>query len=829
MQTSHMIFYRFVLSGLLLLISYTPGYSEESRLSQPVDTLSFHLPDVVVTAIEGKGVGSVSLLPSSAIEHVQPFSAADLMQLLPGGLTINSSFGQPQYFAIREITLNNGLNNLYPQDAEQVQIVLDGSPLHSNTDIGNPFSGADTRFLSMNEVEQAEVVRGIPSARYGNLTNGMLLLKTRSGKMPLTAGIRYNPNMKQYTAGKGFVISPPGHTLNLLADYTAQGNFHTGGLRLANTYHWQPGGHPLTARFDYYVRIGNLKSYASEENHIRQKLQNHRLTFNGEWKPGKPLLESLSFRADFSASKTVEDKYYVPFAQQVYTHSTVTGESVAQVLPARYICRELREGLPVYTEMEIHAITQRPLPSSGSRIELSTGITWRSEGNRGNGLQFDFERPPSDSPRPRSYKEIPFLHSGAAFAEAVFHGPYATVQAGIRYHGLGCKDYGWLGSVEPRLNLSWTAFSSSRYQLRLKGGAGLMGYMPTNEMLYPSPVYNDRTSFYYNDPKEGNSLAIVYTHVSDDRKNTSLRPTINRKFETGFILGSPLVNLDLTGFYERKTGGFTFMTDYRPYTYRAYEYQSETGLHPEYRNGQVWVNGQPVPYRNRHSFTAVSTPVNAETTNKHGVEMTADFGTFHPLLTSLVIDAQWLRISNKTDLLTAHTESGEINGESYAYVGYYDKGYNSRGNKLITEQLSTNCRFITRIPRIGLVTTLTLQMVWMQRSRWYYNDGNETEIWPVYWCGADGIRHPFTETEKADPDFSKLLIIGNPNDFLQDTYKPYGLINLRVSKEFSRYVTLSFFSNNLGDMRPVRLVASTGNYLRQNPSPFFGLEMQIKL
>ena len=83
---------RFATCCLLLTSVYHLGHSEESRLSQPVDTLSFHLPDVVVTAIEGKGLGSVSLLPSSAIEHVQPFSAADLMQLLPGGLTINSSF-----------------------------------------------------------------------------------------------------------------------------------------------------------------------------------------------------------------------------------------------------------------------------------------------------------------------------------------------------------------------------------------------------------------------------------------------------------------------------------------------------------------------------------------------------------------------------------------------------------------------------------------------------------------------------------------------------------------------------------------------------------------
>ena len=234
-------------------------------------------------------------------------------------------------------------------------------------------------------------------------------------------------------------------------------------------------------------------------------------------------------------------------------------------------------------------------------------------------------------------------------------------------------------------------------------------------------------------------------------------------------------------------------------------------------------------YEERTRFTAVLRPINAQVTTKHGIEMTADFGTFHPLLTSLVADGQWLRIRRKNNALTGYTDMSTTYGNAYPYAGFYDKPVSSTGNEEIAEQLSTNFRFITRIPRIGLVTTLTLQMVWIQRSRRYYNGGNETEVWPIYWCGTDGIRYPFTEAEKANPDFSELLLESDPDDFLQNSYKPYGLINLRVSKEFSRYATLSFFANNLADMRPARLRVTSGLYQRQNPSSFFGLELQIKL
>lgn len=73
---------RNLLSFLYLMLTCGVGYGQENTDSI-ADTLLFHLPDVVVTAIESKAPGSTSLLPASAIKHVQPITAADLMQLLP--------------------------------------------------------------------------------------------------------------------------------------------------------------------------------------------------------------------------------------------------------------------------------------------------------------------------------------------------------------------------------------------------------------------------------------------------------------------------------------------------------------------------------------------------------------------------------------------------------------------------------------------------------------------------------------------------------------------------------------------------------------------------
>lgn len=813
---------------LLLLIGHGYGYSQQQTHTESNDTLSYHLPNIVVTAIESKAPGSTSLLPASTIGHVQPTSAADLIQLLPGGLTGNSGFNVPQYFTVREVTFANNGNRTSASIAEGMQIVIDGSPLHQNANINSPYTGADTRFLSMNGLERVEVVRGIPSAQYGNLTNGVLMMKTRTGEMPLTLGIRYNPNLKQYTAGKGFSISPAGHTLNLLADYTTQDLFHTGGLRLANGYRWLPGGTPLLLNLSYSARIGGVKLVIDDKDRSQKQRQDHRFSISSEWQPNRRMLQELSLRIDVSASKNIDETYQVTNANIGTTDATVSGETVAHLYATRYIAHKLIHERPVYAEAEVIASTHLPLAHNG-QITLKAGANWRSEGNRGRGVQFDAALPPDGSIRPRPYSDIPFLHNGALFAETTVRWQQLTLQAGMRYQAQMASGYDVAGSAEPRINLNYTVLSTPNYQLRLKGGAGLMSYMPTTTQLYPGPTYNDHISFYYNDSKANNSLLLINVHAPGEVRNTSLRPTVNRKMEAGFMLETPAVRLDMTGFFERQTGGFVTIKDFIPYTWRDYDTPHTSGLRPEYHDGQVWINGEPVDSNEKTSFTKISTPLNALQTRKYGIEMTADFGTFQPLLTSLIVDGAWLHIRRTDNSLSAKTSTNEVGGEPYPYIGYYNTGINGIGNERILEQLTSNFRFITRIPRIGLVTTLTLQMIWMTKDQTLYNGGELETITPVYWSTADGIRHPYTEAEQENGDFYYLTNLIHKEAFKQNSYKPYGLINVRISKEFTRYVTLSFFANNLVDMRPPRWQDTSSLYISQNPAPFFGLEMQIKL
>ena len=310
-------------------------------------------------------------------------------------------------------------------------------------------------------------------------------------------------------------------------------------------------------------------------------------------------------------------------------------------------------------------------------------------------------------------------------------------------------------------------------------------------------------------------------------RNMKLKPTVNRKIEVGLIGKTPAIRLDMTAFFfEKQTDGFSSSAQYIPFSYREYDYLSTAQLRPEYKDGQVWVNGKAVPYQEKYSYTPVSVPVNTLHRKKHGIEMVADLGTFSPLRTSLIVDGIWLYVREKNTALNGIWPIQYTDKTEYPYVGFYDR-QGGPGNESRSEIISTNFRFITRIPRIGLVTTLTWQMIWLYKYRTLYNGSTGENVWPLYWCGTDGIIHPFTEAQKEDPAFAPLLSTTAPERFLPNSYKPYGMLNIRVNKAFGEHITLAFFANNLADLRPTRYSASTRSYLQQNTQPFFGLELQI--
>ncbi|MDE6793396.1 MAG: TonB-dependent receptor, partial [Muribaculaceae bacterium] len=210
---------------------YKP-YSQSINLKTSVEgveikmsPLSLALNEVTVTA-NAKRMGSTSQIGREAVQHIQPKSLEDMIQLAPGNVTKNpdlNSIGQAQ---IREI--DNNANN-----AAGTLVVVDGAPMSNDANMqtfttsrggstpsqSTAGKGVDLRLISPDNIESIEVVRGIPSVEYGNLTSGAVIVKSRTGATPWEIKLKADPYSKMAYAGKGFGLSKGG-AISVTADYS---------------------------------------------------------------------------------------------------------------------------------------------------------------------------------------------------------------------------------------------------------------------------------------------------------------------------------------------------------------------------------------------------------------------------------------------------------------------------------------------------------------------------------------------------------------------------------------------------------------------------------
>ena len=490
------------------------------------------------------------------------------------------------------------------------------------------------------------------------------------------------------------------------------------------------------------------------------------------------------------------------------------------------------------------------------------GVEVNTEGNRGKGIQFAPLRPPLEMNqiRTRSFRSIPFVYNYTAFAEdkITFRtGRMRTeLQAGVRITQLQTEALHYAPTVDPRINLRQILVESKEdtklKHLSIRAGWGLMHKMPVLAYLYPDKSYIDQNSFTYNDMESNERLAVVHTFVTDRTFNPELHLPVNRKFELGLNLRIGQMTADVVWFREHLRNGFCTTEQAEPFSYRRYDPLAGKGEHPELTSNGVINNGQLLPYTTHTTFATYTSPENGIDQLKQGIEYTLDMGRWNLLHTSFFISGSYLNLHEKNTALSAVHPQVELNGKPYPYVGIYEADHFAT-NLRIWQQFSTRFQFITQLPRIGLVTTLTLQAVWMDKQRRgmesNYNNsvyliddnGNRVDgdpmtdtkhrkrLNPVYYMDSEGVRHPFTPEMANDKRFADLVLeAGTPTVFLADSFGPYFLLNLRVTKKIGRYISVAFCANNFTQSNPKKYTNSTQQYTIKNPGLYYGAEMTIQ-
>ena len=553
------------------------------RVDVTLATVPLRLDRVRVTAdarsrADGT-IASATVIGRDAIENQVAASLAGVLELVPGVPIAPPGLAGSQQVSLRTAPANF-ISGPGAQDVTALgtSIILDGVPLSNNANLQslggrgelslatNAGAGVDLRAIPAAMLDRVEVIRGVPPARYGDLTQGAVIVDTRTAPSPLellargdlrsmAATLRGGRQLGANRVGAAFGdvtstrISPGLNddvARRVAFDVALRGTTRRGGssdLRLQTTLVTQDSpeqpdvlrGRAVSARNLTVRLLGRWRSAAADQTHLHATY-------------------SVTAQRQRSTSSVFKTS-----GATLFTDRLTPGRSTGRYIGGSYLADVTLAGAPVLGYGRIEW-----LQPSGRR---RAGAELRAEYNGGAGYSFAIDRPPQvlfngirGFDRPRRFDSVPPLMIAALYAEQ-------SLQRSLGVFGQGELEFGmradalvpdahsptavrqWL--LSPRLNVQVVPAG----WLRLRAAAGRTAKASTLASLWPAMQWFDvvNVNWYANAPAE--RLAVLTTETRDPT-NLRLGFTTMQKREVGVELTAEAIGtVDVVLFDERTHGG----------------------------------------------------------------------------------------------------------------------------------------------------------------------------------------------------------------------------------------------------------------------------------
>ena len=837
---------------------------------------SLALDEVVVTAQKAKdGLSTTHNLGRDALNHLQLSNMTDVAALLPGGKTVNPDLTAENQFSLREGGSTAG------NSAFGTAVEVDGVRIGNNASFGE-MGGVDTRSVAVENVESIEIITGVPSAEYGDLSSGMVKINTRKGRTPVNVTFSVNPRTYQTSVSKGIDLQEDNGILNISAEWaravrkliSPYESYTRSGLTLnySNTF-------AKVFRFEagFTGNIGGMNSKDDPDAFTGEYEKERDNVFRGNtsltWLLNKSWVTNLKFDAsvNFNDNLYHYHKYESFASNQPAVHAEQEGYFLADRLPMTYFSDQIIDS----KELDFAASLKYNWHKRWDDVKssLKAGVQWKANGNVGEGEYYQDPSLAANGYRPRPYSQYPFMHNLSVYAEEHLTLPVAgtklEVTGGLRLENVFIKNslYSNKATLSPRFNAKWEITEG----FAIRGGWGITEKLPSYYILYPKQEYRDIQTYGFSHGDQ--TSYIYYTQPYTVTYNPELRWQRNSNSEFGIDASFAGLKLSLVGFYNVTKGPYNFLYVYEPYSYNilqrpeGFTMPSDPSIKVDSQTGIMYVRGNEDDYWTPmdvkvtdRTFAKSTKQNNGADVKRAGAELVVEFPEIAPLRTTFRFDAAYTHTKYLNEQLAAYYQNGwshtSLPDRSYQYVGIYANGggvTNYVANGKIRHNLDANLTAITHIPQARLIITCRLEMSVLRRSRnlsMYkgnpyaftvtdtgrtptgediYAGNSYTAVYPVSYMDLDGNIHPFTEEQAADPAFAN-LILKSPNayTFAQDGYGPYMSANLSITKEIGDLVSLSFFANNFTNSRPYVKSMATGVGAIFTPAFYYGLTCRLK-
>lgn len=820
----------------------------KGRMTIALEDNSLYLKGVQVNAVRvPKQSNSSMVIQRSTIDNIQAYNLADIMQVLPGKAILNTDMHNASFLTLRSVlsgSLENPLDaysrnkiNDYTRNAAfGISYVVDGVPISNNTNMQldsygkwggikmfdrrfntdnneNVGNGNDLRLIPASSIESIEVISGVAPVKYGDLSDGAVIINRRAGLTPFYGSVKVQYNIFDVSIGKGFSLGEKYGLFNFNIDYMhstrdRRDKLKTNSNISINTTWTKTFSRKLkwenTLSLDFSKNLDGLKNDPDAYlNRTKTDQSSFRLSTRGSFSPRKGFFDMTDYNFSFSLSRQYDmhEEYIANYWRSIITDAYTNGLHETDIAPPYYTSLLEIEGKPLALYGNIES---RKLVKSGKASHnLSIGIFGRYEANLGRGKIFNPETPYYDGgqggrgDRSYDYKNSIRLLQYGGYMQDKLNLPFGqnllSVTGGVRIEAQR-----GIFTMSPRMN-SLFSFNNG---LSFNAAYGISYKIPATAYLYPENVYFDRLVFSNYSDNANERLYLYQTKVVDPT-NKSLKSPYTHSFELGTSYNGRGFNTSLTGYMKIDMRGISSQS------------VLDTMWVQNYKKVGQEASGRPIYAPDGDKELIIDsyfTPKNLLYSRNMGIELIGNINNIHPLGISL----NYSLVYN----YSLYHSKGDRTGSSVdltreAVTGIYAPTKNS------SDEIISTISVTKQIPVIGLILNLRMQNFWYR----HYNR-HGFSIYPKGYYNRDFKAIYFKDNEAENVKWAYLWLTDNaPVNINQPIIVPN--CHLRISKELGTKLRLSCYVNNVFNYRPY--IERDGVRIYFNQAPTISMDVSYRL
>lgn len=838
-------------------INTTIDPSKDGSYSFRMEQLSLSMEEVMVVGTRtANSLSTSTTIERQAIDHIQATSLGDLLELMPGqalrGARTLSSVEQ-----LRFRTLHSDANNSFG-----AAVFIDGMQLSNNANLESQITGGynttgggiDLRAISTDDIDYVEVIQGIPSVEYGDLTSGAMIVKTNVGESPLRLRVKFTPGLWQTSANQGWHMDGSNSTLNASLDYALSSGDPRNKASSADRINGSIGyGAYINNdwRTNTRFRVSSLIDWRGTDpdvkasgSDIKSKNYNFNLSHDGTISVNRNFSRTITYNlgVQYSHVDMYETRYQVT-GQSIYPlfNATETGLHEATVLlPNSYHTGGGTKSRPLSFSAKVTNNFYVNTAAVNQRFNM--GIEYRFEKNYGAGNYNDDENYPyhREFTRERSYKDIPGINNISAYFEdnitAKLFGRQLQIQAGVRFTGIQPFKDEFVYGISPRVNMRYDVAD----RLTLRGSFGKTAKTPGLTHLYPENLYRDHriVSYLPNDPAE--QLVMYYTNVTRLDYSKGLKNSTATRWGAGFDIKLPgNIIMSVDAYRDYNPNGFSGIAAYSAYYLRTYDVgRGITPVPGQKPTLDFLTPGYDGLYdKEAVVWNSLGLVGNESRTLDQGIEFSFDLGRISAINTSIYLSGAYMESKGWTTGRYFSNPTGGKLALGTTDTPQFKLEYPTGNIKDLDQRMLTTLRLVYNIPQLRMVASGAFQVTWMTRAKTLYDKEVLNPIGYMKFDYVDGriveSYTPITAAMLADEEYriDGVLLRDQIRDYTRDRATitpPLFVFNVRLTKNFAEAAAFSFYANNASYYQPWQKYSSINSTMTErNTDISFGFELSF--